>query len=126
MPAGWPTSGSVRVGGHVVSLIELGAGFHPELTGRENVYLGAGLFGHGTLTATMNSAPAAQRGLALGAWGAVQASTAGLAMALGGILRDVAAQWFESATAYSLVYSLEILLLASTVLIMSPLVKVKP
>ena len=41
----WPTSGSVRVGGHVVSLIELGAGFHPELTGRENVYLGAGLFG---------------------------------------------------------------------------------
>src|SRR5262249_18704561 len=37
--------GSVRVGGHVVSLIELGAGFHPELTGRENVYLGAGLFG---------------------------------------------------------------------------------
>jgi ABC-type polysaccharide/polyol phosphate transport system ATPase subunit len=41
----WPTTGSVRVGGHVVSLIELGAGFHPELTGRENVYLGAGLFG---------------------------------------------------------------------------------
>jgi len=41
----WPTSGTVRVGGHVVSLIELGAGFHPELTGRENVYLGAGLFG---------------------------------------------------------------------------------
>jgi len=41
----WPTSGVVRVGGHVVSLIELGAGFHPELTGRENVYLGAGLFG---------------------------------------------------------------------------------
>src|SRR6476469_1119867 len=41
----WPTSGSVRVGGHAVSLIELGAGFHPELTGRENVYLGAGLFG---------------------------------------------------------------------------------
>src|SRR6185436_14221647 len=41
----WPTSGVVRVGGHVVSLIELGAGFHPELTGRENVYLGGGLFG---------------------------------------------------------------------------------
>ena len=41
----WPTQGSVRIGGHVVSLIELGAGFHHELTGRENVYLGAGLFG---------------------------------------------------------------------------------
>ena len=36
----WPTSGRVRVAGRVVSLIELGAGFHPELTGRENVYLG--------------------------------------------------------------------------------------
>jgi ABC-type polysaccharide/polyol phosphate transport system ATPase subunit len=41
----WPTSGKVRIAGHVVSLIELGAGFHPELTGRDNVYLGAGLFG---------------------------------------------------------------------------------
>ena len=41
----WPTAGKVRVAGHVVSLIELGAGFHPELTGRENVYLGGGLFG---------------------------------------------------------------------------------
>src|SRR5262245_40579565 len=40
-----PSSGSVKVAGRVVSLIELGAGFHPELTGRENVYLGAGLFG---------------------------------------------------------------------------------
>jgi lipopolysaccharide transport system ATP-binding protein len=41
----WPTSGKVRVAGRTVSLIELGPAFHPELTGRENVYLGGGLFG---------------------------------------------------------------------------------
>ena len=40
-----PTSGRVRVRGHVAPLIEVGAGFHPELTGRENVYLNALLLG---------------------------------------------------------------------------------
>ena len=86
---------------------------------------GAGLFGHGTLTATMNSAPEGQSGLALGAWGAVQASTAGLAMALGGGIRDAVAQFTSSALAYSTVYSLEVVLLLLTVLIMNPLVKTK-
>jgi len=41
-----PTRGRVRVWGRVVPLIELGAGFHPELTGRENVYLNAAILGH--------------------------------------------------------------------------------
>ena len=86
---------------------------------------GAGLFGHGTLTATMNQAPPGQAGLALGAWGAVQASTAGVAMALGGIIRDLAAQLTDSATAYSTVYGLEVLLLLLTLLVMNPLVKAK-
>jgi ABC-type polysaccharide/polyol phosphate transport system ATPase subunit len=40
-----PTSGQVIVRGRVASLLELGAGFHPMLTGRENVYLNAGLLG---------------------------------------------------------------------------------
>ncbi|HPO15917.1 MAG TPA: ABC transporter ATP-binding protein [Candidatus Hydrogenedentes bacterium] len=40
-----PTSGQVTVHGRVASLLELGAGFHPMLTGRENVYLNAGLLG---------------------------------------------------------------------------------
>ena len=40
-----PSSGNVRVEGRVASLLELGAGFHPMLTGRENVYLNAGLLG---------------------------------------------------------------------------------
>ena len=40
-----PTSGQAIVQGRVASLLELGAGFHPMLTGRENVYLNAGLLG---------------------------------------------------------------------------------
>src|SRR6266550_1941326 len=34
-----PTEGSVRVRGRLASLLEVGTGFHPELTGRDNVYL---------------------------------------------------------------------------------------
>jgi len=40
-----PTSGRVGVGGRVGSLLELGAGFHPDFTGRENVYLNGSIHG---------------------------------------------------------------------------------
>ena len=40
-----PTSGRVDVGGRIGSLLELGAGFHPDFTGRENVYLNGSLLG---------------------------------------------------------------------------------
>ena len=40
-----PTRGRVRVRGSVAPLIELGAGFHPELTGRENIYLNGAMLG---------------------------------------------------------------------------------
>ncbi len=40
-----PTQGSVDIQGRVAGLLELGAGFHPELTGRENIYLNGALMG---------------------------------------------------------------------------------
>ena len=40
-----PTSGTIRQRGRLAALLELGAGFHPELTGRENVYLNASFLG---------------------------------------------------------------------------------
>jgi ABC-2 type transport system ATP-binding protein len=40
-----PTTGEIRLYGRVAALIELGSGFHPELTGRENVYLSGAILG---------------------------------------------------------------------------------
>lgn len=40
-----PTSGSIRVRGRMAGLIEVGAGFHPDLTGRENVFLNGAILG---------------------------------------------------------------------------------
>lgn len=41
----YPTSGKVEIKGRVSSLIELGAGFHPDMSGRENIYTNASIFG---------------------------------------------------------------------------------
>ncbi len=90
---------------------------------------GAGLFSHGTLTATMRYAPADQVGMALGAWGAVQATAAGVGAALGGVLRDlgsditIAASLPKIANGYIAVYLLEMALLVLTLAIMLPLLR---
>jgi BCD family chlorophyll transporter-like MFS transporter len=84
---------------------------------------GSGLFGHGTLTATMRLAPKKQSGLALGAWGAVQATAAGTAIALGGVLRDLATPLAGAAGGYIVVYIIEIILLLAAIVVMLPLIK---
>ena len=96
---------------------------------------GGGLFAVSTLTAamTMPAKGAAGRGLALGAWGAAQATAAGLAIALGGTLRDwigaiaMSGVWGEGlqtpAAGYAFVYHAEIGLLFVTLIILGPLVR---
>ena len=41
----YPTSGTITIRGRVSALIELGAVFHPNMTGRENIYTNASIFG---------------------------------------------------------------------------------
>jgi len=41
----YPTSGKIEIEGKLTSLLELGAGFHPDFTGRENIYFNAAIFG---------------------------------------------------------------------------------
>lgn len=97
------------------------------IAGTMLVGFGAGIFSHGTLTSAMQSAPREQAGLALGAWGAVQATAAGTGIAIGGIIRDLLIDvqlgpMSSVATAYMTVYALEILLLVMTLFVIWPLV----
>jgi BCD family chlorophyll transporter-like MFS transporter len=98
---------------------------------------GGGLFAHATLTAAMAGARHGQVGLALGIWGAVQASAAGTAVAAGGIIRDIvsslAAQGSlgsaltnDAAIGYGTVYGIEIILLFATLVAIGPLVRSIP
>jgi MFS transporter, BCD family, chlorophyll transporter len=88
---------------------------------------GAGLFGHGTLTATMRAAPRDQIGLALGAWGAVQTTAVGVAIAVGGMIRDAIAMsptaGSRSAGAYVPVFAVEAGLLVLALIAAIPLLR---
>jgi len=94
---------------------------------------GAGLFSVATLTAAMGLDAQGFTGLALGAWGAVQATAAGLAIFLGGALRDLFSAWAVSGrfgevltspgVGYSLVYQVELVLLFATIVAVGPLVR---
>lgn len=103
------------------------------LLGAALIGFGGGLFMVGTLVAAMTLARSAQSGLALGAWGAVQASAAGLAILLGGLIRDGVAMLATAgrlgetlavrATGYGAVYATEIILLLMTIAVLGPLVR---
>lgn len=94
---------------------------------------GGGLFAVSTLTCAMTLETGGLTGLALGAWGAVQASMAGLAIALGGFIKDGTAYLAANGTlgpafqspssAYSVVYHVELLLLFFTLVALGPLVR---
>ncbi len=104
--------------------------------GATGIGFGGGLFAVATLTAamTMPAAGLSGRGLALGAWGAAQATAAGLSIAAGGLIRDgvnaLAVQGVLGdalalpATGYSTVYHLEIGLLFGTLVVLGPLVRI--
>jgi len=94
---------------------------------------GGGLFSVGTLTAAMALSQDGNNGLALGAWGAVQATCAGVAIAVGAVVRDVVGAAAVSrdlgttladpSTGYVFVYAIEILLLLGTLVALGPLVR---
>jgi MFS transporter, BCD family, chlorophyll transporter len=98
--------------------------------------LGGGLFSVGTLTAAMGMARDGHSGLALGAWGAVQATCAGVAIAMSGILRDVFTALSQKGAlgpamsgpeaGYGIVYHFEIMLLLAALIAIGPLAKHAP
>jgi BCD family chlorophyll transporter-like MFS transporter len=94
---------------------------------------GGGLFAVGLLTTAMGMERKEHVGLALGAWGSVQALAAGLSVAAGGAVRDVVSALAERgalgtaltdpAIGYSVVYHLEIYLMFATLIALGPLVR---
>jgi MFS transporter, BCD family, chlorophyll transporter len=109
------------------------ASFTLFIIGTTLIGFGAGLFAHCTLTAAMGTARNDQVGLALGVWGAVQASAAGSAVAAGGLIRDgvsilatngsLGEAMANVATGYSVVYHIEVALLFATLIAIGPLVR---
>ena len=109
---------------HSVGLLAIGA---------TAIGFGGGLFSVGTLTAAMAVSDESRTGLALGAWGAVQATCGGAAIALGAVLRDVVssaaagndlgATLAGPVTGYGAVYLVEIVLLLGTLVALGPLVR---
>jgi BCD family chlorophyll transporter-like MFS transporter len=94
---------------------------------------GGGLFSVGTLTMAMDLQIGDSAGMALGAWGAVQATAAGASVAAGGVIKDMVGSlantgWMGESlispvTGYSFVYHLEMYLLFAVLVAIGPLAK---
>ena len=101
--------------------------------GALGIGFGGGLFAVGTLFAAMRMEGGGFIGMALGAWGAVQSTAAGMAMFCGGAIRDVVTQVTATGalgegmavpfTGYSVVYHVEMLFLFITLIAIGPLVQ---
>jgi BCD family chlorophyll transporter-like MFS transporter len=100
--------------------------------GAFGIGVGGGLFAVSTLLAAMRLEGSGFVGMALGAWGAVQAVASGLSMFFGGAMRDIVSSLAmqgtfgtalaHPATGYSAVYHVEMLLLFVTLVAIGPLV----
>lgn len=130
----------LAAGGVLVGVVGFSMVIFAEPTGSATIFrggtlfigFGAGLFAICTLVMAMTMVTREHVGLSLGAWGAAQASAAGLGVAAGGVIRDVVAGLAANgslgpalssvATGYSVVYHLEILLLFMTLAALGPLV----
>ncbi len=102
------------------------------LAGVGLIGLGAGLFSVGTLTCAMSSDAGGLNGMVLGAWGGSVAAASGLAVALGGAVRDAVSSAGQQGAlgevltyvgaGYEVVYHLELVLLFATLVVLGPLV----
>jgi len=102
-------------------------------TGTALIGIGSGFFAVGTLTSVMSLESKGLTGLAIGAWGAVQTTATGVAVFLGGAIRDGVAAWMgdgdqplslaDAVAPYSMVYHIEILILFAALVALGPLVR---
>ncbi|MBI1186154.1 MAG: MFS transporter [Alphaproteobacteria bacterium] len=127
------------IGASAFALILLAAPLHAGAVfscGVFGIGVGAGLFSVGTLTAVMAITEEQQAGIALGVWGAVNATAVGVAIMIGGVVRDVVAHAAAGgalgaalntpAAGYSAVYLIELVILFAAIIAIGPLARHAP
>jgi BCD family chlorophyll transporter-like MFS transporter len=105
-------------------------------TGAALIGFGGGLFSVGMLLTAMEMTQSEQAGMVLGAWGAVQATASGVAMAVGGVARDVVGEMatqgllgevlVSDVTGYNFVFQTEMVMMFVVLVALGPLVSRRP